>query len=298
MPDLPAVSVCIPASPDAEGLLEDMELALDSVVVQRFLDYEVVITDDSRDDSLEALVRTYDFGGRMRYFRNPQPLQVPQNWDEASRLSRAPLIKMLLPQDRFANADALGQFVRLMADTPDAILGVAGAIREEDAEPLVPTADKVGPLRRQPERLLRENPIGPPSTTIHRRTPPLDYDPRLRRRADVDFYMRALRLNPRLAVLEEPLVVLGPPVPLARDATGEVREAVLMLEKALDQVRDDRDTAKMLWALMKEHKVRNVRQLARLAEPPPSVLAYFQHLFAHPPREGRRGLFAFLTGRK
>ncbi|WP_164738540.1 glycosyltransferase [Aquabacter cavernae] len=296
MPDLPAVSVCIPASPDADGLLEDLELALDSLVVQRFLDYEVVVTDDSRDDAVEALIRTYDFGGRMRYFRNPQPLQVPLNWDEAARLSRAPLIKMLLPQDRFAHADALGRFVQLMADTPDALLGVAGATHEETGEALVPTPETVAALRRQPERLLRENPLGPPSTTIHRRTPPLDYDLRLRLKADVDFYMRALRLNPRLAALEEPLVLLGPPA-APQETAGEVREAVLMLEKALGQVRDDRDTAKFLWGLMKTHKVRNARQLARMADPPPSVLAYVQHLFAHPPREPRRGLFAFLGRR-
>lgn len=285
-----------------DGLAEDLELALDSLVVQRFLDYEVVITDDSRSDAVEALVRTYDFGGRMRYFRNPQGLGIPLNWDEAVRVSRAPLVKMLLPQDRFAHADALGRFAGMMAEAPDALLGIAGARREDESdgphESLVPDAEKVTALRRQPERLLRENPIGPVSTTIHRRMPPLEFDPRLHMRADVDFYMRALRLNPRLAAVEEALVVLGPAPAPAAAAGGEVREAVLMLEKALGQVRDDPDTARYLWRLMKTHKVRNVRQLARLAEPPPSVLAYFEALFAHPPREGRRGLLDILTGRR
>lgn len=298
MPQLPAVSVCIPASPDLEGLAEDLEFALDSLVVQRFLDYEVVITDDSRTGEVEALVRTYDFGGRMRYFRNPQPLDVPLNWDEAVRLSRAPLVKMLLPQDRFAHPDALGRFVRMMEEMPEAVMGIAGTTHEDGTKGPAPDAELVAALRRRPERLLRENPIGPLSTTIHRRVPPLDYDPRLNLRADVDFYMRALRLNPRLAWVEEPLIVLGPPIQRRTDAGRDVRETVLMLEKTLMQVRDDEDTARYLWRLMRDHKVRNARQLARLGDPAPSVLAYFEHLFSHPPRGERRGILALLTGRR
>ncbi|MEP9376345.1 glycosyltransferase family 2 protein [Aquabacter sp. CN5-332] len=293
---MPAVSVCIPAYRQVAAL----EQALDSLVVQRFTNYDVVITDDSPDSEVEALIRTYDFGGRLRYFRNPHPLGAPRNWDEAIRLSHAPLIKMLHPHDRFAHPDALGRFVALMDENPDCLLGFAASrVEDEAGQTSLNAADpaQLADLKRRPERLLLGDVIGSASAAIRRRAPPLEYDPRLTRLVDVDLHLRALRLNPRLAYLEEPLTLIStePPPSTPEDRTLEVREALVIFQKVFDQLHDDPDAALYWWRMLKRHKVRSFKQLVRLGEPPPALAAYFRRLYACPPRDGERSLADALT---
>ncbi len=291
-----AVSVCIPAYRQVSYL----EQALDSLVIQRFIDYEVVITDDSPDGEVEELIRSYDFGGRLRYFRNLHPLGSPRNWDEAIRLSHAPLVKILHHDDRFANGDALGRFVALMDENPDCLLGFCASQVEDvsTGESWVHAADaaQLADMKLRPERLLLGNVIGAPSATIHRRSAALHYDPRLKWLVDVDFYMRALRLNPRVAFLPEPLIVTtsGAAHQITETVRGDealkMRETLLMFEKAFNQLHDDPDVALFWWRLLKRNKVRSAKQMERFAATPPAIAAYFRALYAHPPRDGRRRL--------
>lgn len=285
-----AVSICIPAYRQVEFL----ELALDSVVEQRFTDYEVVITDDSPDGEVEDLVRTYDFGGRLRYFRNSHPLGSPMNWDEAIRQSRAPLIKILHHDDRFAHPDALGRFVALMDANPDCLLGFSASQVEDvvNDRTWIHRADatQLDDLRRRPERLLLGNVIGAPSATIHRRALSLEFDPRMKWYVDVDFYMRALRQRPRIAFTEEPLIIT--PTGVAHQVTEQfrdnallrMREGLLMFEKAFDQLHDDPDVAVFWWRTLRGLRMRALKHLERQAEVPSPLKPYFRHLFAHPPR--------------
>ncbi|TCT03965.1 glycosyltransferase family 2 protein [Aquabacter spiritensis] len=297
-----AVSICIPAYREIALL----EKALDSVVMQRFTDYEVIVADDTPDAAVEDLIRSYDFGGRMHYFRNPHALGAPRNWNEAVASARAPLVKLLHQDDRFAHADALGRFVALMQAHPDCAFGFC-ASRVEDlpgGREWVHAADaaQLADLKRRPERLLLGNVVGGPSATIYRRALALDYDPRLRWLVDVDFYMRALRQNPRVAFAAEPLVVTsnGPhqiSATLRHDTALQAREALLMFEKALDQLADDPDVAVFWWRTLRANRIRSARQIGRLGAPSPAVAAYFKTLFAHPPRSERRRLADFVPDR-
>jgi glycosyltransferase involved in cell wall biosynthesis len=63
----PKVSICIPAYKQTGPLQKTLE----SVQMQGFLDYEIVLTDDSPDDAVEKLARSFSFGNKLRYFRNP-----------------------------------------------------------------------------------------------------------------------------------------------------------------------------------------------------------------------------------
>ncbi|OYX89313.1 MAG: hypothetical protein B7Y84_05665 [Azorhizobium sp. 32-67-21] len=286
-PAVPAVSICIPVASQLEGL----ERTLDSLVEQRFLDYEVVIADDSPDGSSESLIASYDFGGRLRHFANLRPLGTPMNWDEAIRQSQSPLIKMLLPGDRFAGRDALGRFVALLEGAPDAIIGCASLRVEDAAVRPAPPPEMQQAIRRTPDRLLRGNVIGPIGGTIHRRSAILDFDPRLRHMADVDFYIRALRSAPRLAV-EEDILVIQPAEHVSQAPLGEI---LIIFEKAVDLLQHDPEVAAFLWRILRQKSIRNERQLARQFQLSPVLSGYFRHLFAHPPREaGGSGLIGLL----
>ena len=59
----PKVSLCIPAYKQVEYL----RVTLNSVLKQDFHDYELIVTDDSADDSVKNLLSEFDFKGKLKY---------------------------------------------------------------------------------------------------------------------------------------------------------------------------------------------------------------------------------------
>lgn len=62
----PKVSIFIPTYQQVDYLGK----VLDSIAVQSFQDYEVIVNDDSSDDRVQQLVAHYGFGSQLHYFRN------------------------------------------------------------------------------------------------------------------------------------------------------------------------------------------------------------------------------------
>lgn len=206
----PRVSVCIPAYRQTRYLRR----ALDSLREQTFRDFEIVVTDDSPDDEVEVFLKNYEFGPRLRYFRNAAPLGTPENWNESVRRSTGELIKILHHDDWLTQPDSLAKLVAALDAQPDADFAFCasvatnadtGAVRDTNR----PTAAQVARLQRHPEELFAGNRIGAPSATLYRRRVGLAYDPRIKYTVDTDFYIRLLRKNPRIAYLPEALVGIG-----------------------------------------------------------------------------------------
>ena len=72
------VSICVPAYKNPVGV----ERLLESIKVQSFTDYEVVVTDDSPDGSVEEVVRRAEVP-EMVYVRNAVRKGATGNWNEA-----------------------------------------------------------------------------------------------------------------------------------------------------------------------------------------------------------------------
>ena len=85
------LSICIPAYKNTTHL----ERLLESVKQQSFCDFEVVITDDSPDDTVQQLVSTFANSLPIRYFRNQQQLGTPENWNESIRHANGKWIKIM-----------------------------------------------------------------------------------------------------------------------------------------------------------------------------------------------------------
>lgn len=103
------VSICIPAYKHIDFLRR----CLNSILEQRFTDYEVVITDDSPDDSLQKLVEEYS-DERIKYFKNKKALGSPLNWNEGIKKANGEYIKILHHDDWFSSPDSLEKYVRLL----------------------------------------------------------------------------------------------------------------------------------------------------------------------------------------
>src|ERR1700730_8593371 len=102
----PLISICIPAYKNTDFLMR----LLDSIMIQRFRDFEVVVTDDSPDEAVGRLCGEYAYRIPLRYFRNSRQLGTPENWNEAVRKSAGEWIKIMHDDDWFADEDCLGAF--------------------------------------------------------------------------------------------------------------------------------------------------------------------------------------------
>src|SRR5690349_12185678 len=116
MKESPLISVCIPAYKHIDFL----KRLLDSLTVQSFRDFEVVITDDSPDDSVKNLSAQYLNILPLRYFRNPVALGTPENWNEGIRQAKGQWIKLIHDDDWLASEHSLKLFADAINDNPGA----------------------------------------------------------------------------------------------------------------------------------------------------------------------------------
>ena len=181
------VSVCIPAYRQPDHIRR----ALESVLRQTGVSFEVVITDDTPDDAVQRVVAGCDEDPCVRYFRNPVRLGSPGHWNEAVRLAKGEYIKVLHHDDYLTETDSLRKYVALLDDHPESDLAFSASLvwMVDTDERWVhrPTAGQLRELAIRPQRLFGGNIIGSPSAVIYRRTVTQLFDPRLIWLADVDF---------------------------------------------------------------------------------------------------------------
>ena len=107
----PLVSICIPTYKQITYLKKCIE----SVLKQDFEDYELIITDDSPDDSIKNFLKDSLKNKAYFYKRNNPALGSPENWNSALRLAKGKYIKLMHHDDFFTQANSL----RLMVEKLD-----------------------------------------------------------------------------------------------------------------------------------------------------------------------------------
>jgi len=201
------VSIAIPAYNN----LESFKRALDSILIQKFQDYEVVVTDDSNNDNIKNYLAELN-NPKVKYFKNPTALGAPENWNEAIRKSNGEYIKILHHDDWFTHEHSLEKFVKLLDKHPESDFGYAksvdvdietGKIKTRNAEKYVER------LKKNCFELFLTNRIGAPSVTIFRNGKNLFFDKNLKWVVDMDFYIQCLINNSNLAFANEVLINIG-----------------------------------------------------------------------------------------
>jgi glycosyltransferase involved in cell wall biosynthesis len=203
---LPLVSICIPTFRQIDYLRD----TLLSVQAQDFEDYELIISDDTPDDTVKQLVESFGFDHRLRYYHNAVALGSPENWNAAVSYAQGKFIKLLHHDDRFSHSGALGIFVSLLDENPDANFAFsassAGNIKHGHSHDHRPSEEQLASLHVSPAGLFISNFIGAPSATIYRSGLGIEYDGALKWLVDVDFYIQVLRKNSHFAYTSEVLV--------------------------------------------------------------------------------------------
>ncbi len=188
----PHISICIPAY----KRIEFVKRVLDSVVIQEYTDFEVVVTDDSPDLSVKQLCEEYQSKIPIRYFRNESALGTPENWNEGIRQARGKWIKLMHDDDWFNGPKALAAFAKATEQFPDAefIFSAYTNFYEDGTKQKVRVNGfRMRSLLKEPATLFSSNIVGPPSVILHRNDGKFFYDRSIKWVVDIDFYIRYLQ---------------------------------------------------------------------------------------------------------
>jgi glycosyltransferase involved in cell wall biosynthesis len=209
MTSLPFISICIPAYKHADYL----KRLLDSILTQTYKDFEVIITDDSPDNSVRILLEEYTSFTNIHFYKNEKPLGTPENWNEAIRRANGTWIKLMHNDDWFASNDALQIFCDTIQENPnnDFFFSAFQNIEVNSGKTEIvkmSVADKAF-LKSNPYHLLKKVYIGNPSCTIVRKNLDVYYDKRYKFIVDFDYYIRIIQQTGMPVYIDEVLLNIG-----------------------------------------------------------------------------------------
>lgn len=209
---MPKVSICVPTYQNQK----EVERLIDSVREQTFQDFEIIITDDSKDHKIEEYIARLQeqkdsVAAKLRYYHNEKPLGHIYNWNEALSHAKGEFIKIMFSDDWFTSSDSLEKMVLVLEQTREAGMVFCGSMQvsEKHSYSRKPEAGYVEKLQKDYRYLFISNQIGAPSDVLYRRDLQVQFDEKSNWASDVFLYMEILRKNPKFVCLEEPLISIG-----------------------------------------------------------------------------------------
>ncbi|MEP7165950.1 MAG: glycosyltransferase [Ferruginibacter sp.] len=257
----PFISICIPAYKRVAYL----KRLLESVAIQTYLNYEVIITDDSPDDSIRQLVATFP-SLPITYIKNDTAAGTPGNWNIAMQHATGEWIKLMHDDDWFSLPVSLESFANAIVNSSvDFIFSACNNINPSGKEVNeFLTGWRREMLEDNPLNLFFLNVIGHPSTVLHRKDCSILYDTQYRWVVDIDFYIRYLQLHPGYEYIPEMLINIGnddTQVSFAayKNPRVEVPEYLSMLAKfPSDLLLKHEYVFHLVWNLVKRFRIKNM----------------------------------------
>jgi len=259
------VSICIPAYKNTRFL----ERLLQSLLQQTYTCFEVILSDDSNDDSVKDYIVAYVGKLKIKYFKNNPSLGTPANWNFAMKQAGGAYIKLLHDDDWLATPDALQQMVTALEQNPAAsfVFSAYNNVFEDGkiAE-VVLTHKQEALLREDPLRLFIKNFIGHPSVILHRRTCELWYDETIKWVVDFEAYIRILREGKSFIYLREPLLNIGlgkeqVTFKVFRKRAVELPENIYLLNKLGLDILKNIWVYDYYWRFLRKLNIRSVQEI-------------------------------------
>ena len=203
------ISICIPAYKNIQFLRR----LLDSIAMQTFTDYEVIITDDSPDDTVKDFLGNFAGIKNLKYYRNQVALGTPENWNEGIRRSTGTWVKLMHDDDWFTSPDALQVFHGAVAANPGCqfFFSAFQNVIEETGKVQVVTCDWLDKLilNLSPLHLFKRVYVGNPSCTLIKRDVHLFYDKNFKFVVDFEYYIRCILKLKQYYYIDRVLLNIG-----------------------------------------------------------------------------------------
>ena len=203
----PLISICIPAY----KRIAFLSRLLESIENQTFRDFEVIIGDDSDDNSVMELTATFNAKFPIHYTKNEPSLGTPSNWNLAISKANGEWIKLMHDDDWFSEKTSLQKFVDQTTEGHKFIFSGYANFMEQTKQyiPVVFPKSFKSKILKNPLLLLANNWIGPPSVTLFHKSITEKYDERLKWRVDLEYYIRVIHQEKDFKPILAPLVNVG-----------------------------------------------------------------------------------------
>ena len=172
---------------------------LDSLWNQSFQDFEIVVTDNSDNDTIERICEWYRTG--IKYSKNPRK-GMAQNTNEAINHSKGELIKILYMDDYMAHDEALKKIVKHFTGQ----WLVSGCTHINEGERYT---HQIHIPSYSPEICRGQNTIGSPSVLTIKNENPIMFDEEMTWMLDIEYYDRLYKLYGEPTILKDINVVIG-----------------------------------------------------------------------------------------
>jgi glycosyltransferase involved in cell wall biosynthesis len=202
----PLISICIPAY----KRIAYLKRLLDSIDKQTFLNFEVIITDDSPDNSISDFLRQNNYSFIYQYIKNEPAKGTPLNWLEGIKYAKGEWIKIIHDDDWLTNGNSLQLFANAISDSIDCIFSGYIAYFEKSDKVIDKTISlrRFQRIARHPYFLFSSNELGPPSVVMFRRGIKETYDPALKWLVDIEAYIRIFN-HYKCVYINKPLITMS-----------------------------------------------------------------------------------------
>lgn len=280
----PLISICIPAYKQPDFIVR----LLRSVIQQTYKRVEVVISDDSPDDTVKIAIEPYKSELSIVYIQNSPALKSPANWNNAIAHSTGDYFVLLHQDDWLFDEQALEKYLNSFEANPKAgfVFCKNIAVTEEGKEIVLQHIPSLlTRLKKTPLHLVLAQVIGPPSNTMLRAhvKNKVQYDEDFIWLVDVDYYVRVLQAGFDYVYLDEHLVSIG----LHEDQTtvfcrnnGDIilKENILFAFKIGEPAFKDLKIYDYYWRLLRNDAVKHTDQLIATGVCAEKVLPIFGHM--------------------
>ena len=209
MNEFPLISICIPAY----KRIDYLQKLLDSVSIQTYKDYEVIVTDDSPDESVGNFIKKFHDIKNIRYYKNIKVLGTPENWNESIRKANGKWIKLMHDDDWFANENSLQLFYEAALQKPNSSFFFAAYNNVDEItgvkKPVYLKAVDRRMLSISPLNLFKKNYIGNPSCTLIKKEMDLFYDSNFKWVVDFEYFILCFKKSKKYSYIKSILINIG-----------------------------------------------------------------------------------------
>jgi glycosyltransferase involved in cell wall biosynthesis len=262
------ISICIPAYNSGEKL----NRLLDSIRIQTFKDYEIVISDDSNNNAVEDAINSRYSDLKIRYFHNEKALGTPANWNNAVEKSEGQWIKLMHHDDWFNFENSLQLFVDAIGVDKNAklIFSSYSNLNLDNGNKYDVIANKFDIVLLKKNYLnLFKNFIGNPSCTmVHSSLKPYQYDVRIKWFIDFDFYLWFFQKDKNFTYIQKPLITFAihkeqVTAAVQNNPAVEIPESFLLYEKYSINILKNIFAYDFFWRMYRNLGLKNIEELEK-----------------------------------
>ncbi|MEO0038913.1 MAG: hypothetical protein RIQ59_2124 [Bacteroidota bacterium] len=200
----PFFSICIPTYNSVFFLKK----LLDSLIIQSFIDFEIVISDDSTTDEVMNYCKEIE-DARVIYLKHQSIHSATENWNFAIQKATGKYRMLVHHDDYFSDHKILEQIVEFHNKNGEKDAIFLGFVNENKSEKFYYGKFSIQRILKQPDKLLFVNYLSAPSCLIIHETVTIDYNDKLKWLVDVDFYQRLMINYKNIAYVPHLKMVIG-----------------------------------------------------------------------------------------